>query len=351
MSLNEMLIAAFVLNCAARVRGCFRRWQQPVLRGPEWIFNVRVQDGFYAGTGRKILQNYRLRMFAPIAIEMSFAAVIFISGHLLYLPWLIIGASIAVHANHLFNVDKAEREARQFAVPEAEQPVSSVMLSLSPRRLRDYTNRRTEKFIIVASVAVTVWLVRYYLQAPAHPDLLAVFGPLVWILYWQLGLLLVKYGIVAWRTPIPQAQAEEHLQAREEARKLYLKLCDWMRIFLTANLMFCPALLSSSVAMRQRLTTLSWIATLAITVVLGVWQEMERRRVLKTILRARPAKLPDLLHSDDSGWLVCYQPATPMLLVRGARGYSLNLANKLMHLGAAYVAGLIALFAFLRVGH
>ena len=333
------------------MRGCFRRWQQPVLRGPEWLFNVRVQDGFYAGAGRKILQNYRLRMFMPIAIEISLAAAIFISGHLLYLSWLIIGASIAVHANHLFNVDKAERESRKFALPEAEQPVSSVMLSLSPRRLRDYTNRRTEKFIVVASAAVTVWLVRYYLHAPGHPGFRAVFGVAALMLYWQLGLLLVKYGIVAWRTPIPKAQAEEHLQAREEARKLYLKVCDWMRISFTANLMFWPVLLTSSVAMRQRLNTLSWITTLAITVVLGVWQEMERRRVLKTILRARPTKLPDLLHSEDPGWLVCYQPATPMLLVRGARGYSLNLANKLMHLGAAYVAGLIALFTFLRVGH
>ena len=339
------------MNCAARARGCFRRWQQPVLRGPEWFFNVRVQDGFYSGEGRKILQNYRLRMFSPVAIEMSLASAIFISGHLLYLAWLLLAASITVHANHLFNVDKAEREARQFAVPEAEQPVSSVMLSLSPRRLRDYTNRRTEKFIFLASAGVVAWLVRYYVQSPGHPGFRAVFGVPVLTLYWQLGGLLAKYGIVAWRTPIPQAQAEEHLEAREEARKLYLRLCDWMRMFFTANLVFWPVLLTSPVAMRQRLSTFSWIATLAITVVLGVWHEMERRRVLKTILRARPAKLPDFLHTGDSGWLLCYQPTTPMLLVRSARGYSLNLANKLMHLGAAYVAGLIALFAFLRVGH
>lgn len=351
MSLNEMLIAFFVLNCTARVRGCFRRWQQPLLRGPEWFFNVRVQAGFYAGAGRTILQNYRLRMFFPIAIEMSFAVAIFISGHLFYLCWLLIAASIAIHANHLFNVDKAEREARRFAVPEAEQPVSSVVLSLTPRRLRDYTSRKTEQFIFLASAGVLAWLARYYVHAPGHPGFRLVFAVPALMLYWQLGFLLVKYGIVAWRTPIPQAQAEEHLEAREEARKLYLRVCDWMRIFLTANLMFWPALLTSSVAARQRLVTLSWMVTLALSLVLGVWQEMERRRVLKTILRARPAKLPDLLHTEGSGWLVCYQPATPMLLVRGARGYSLNLANNLMHLGAAYVAGLIALFAFLRVGH
>ncbi|MGE5322703.1 MAG: hypothetical protein ACM3SW_07570 [Actinomycetota bacterium] len=350
MSLNQMLIAFFVLNCAARVRGCFRRWRQPLLRGPEWFFNVRVQPGFYAGAGRKILHNYRLRMFAPIAIEMSLAVAIFISGQFFYLYWLLIGATIAVHANHLFNVNRAEHQAREFAVPEAEQPVSSVVLSLKPRRLRDYSSRRVEQFIILASAGVLAWLVRYYLHSPGHPGIRAVFGGPAWLLYCQLGLLLVKYGVVVWRTPIPQAQAEDHLQAREAARKLYLRVCDWGRIFITANLMFWPLLLTSSAAMRHRLVTFSWIMAMAVTVVLGVWQEMERRRVLKTILRARPTKLPDLLHTENSGRLVCYQPATPMLLVRGARGYSLNLANNLMHLGAAYVAGLIALFALLRVG-
>jgi hypothetical protein len=60
--------------------------------------------------------------------------------------------------------------------------------------------------------------------------------------------------------------------------------------------------------------------------------------------------MPDFLHTEDSSRLVCYQPETPMLLVRGARGYSLNLGNKLTQLGAAYLAGLIALLLLLRLG-
>jgi hypothetical protein len=39
-----------------------------------------------------------------------------------------------------------------------------------------------------------------------------------------------------------------------------------------------------------------------------------------------------------------------MLILKGARGYSLNLANKLTHLGAAYLIGLVALFVVLPVG-
>jgi hypothetical protein len=62
-------------------------------------------------------------------------------------------------------------------------------------------------------------------------------------------------------------------------------------------------------------------------------------------------KMPDFLHAENSSRLVCYQPGTPMLLIRGARGYSLNLANKLAQLGVAYLAGLITLFVLLRMHH
>jgi hypothetical protein len=37
-------------------------------------------------------------------------------------------------------------------------------------------------------------------------------------------------------------------------------------------------------------------------------------------------------------------------MLKGAHGYSLNLANKLTHLGAAYLIGLVALLARLPVG-
>jgi len=41
----------------------------------------------------------------------------------------------------------------------------------------------------------------------------------------------------------------------------------------------------------------------------------------------------------------------PMLVLKGARGYSVNLANTLVQLSAAYLAGLIVLFAMLPMGN
>ncbi|HET7871906.1 MAG TPA: hypothetical protein VFL42_05300 [Terriglobales bacterium] len=351
MSPNQMLITMLMLNAAARIRGCFRRWQQPVVRGPEWFFNVPVQAGFYTGPGKKVLQAYRMRMFAPIAVEILLTAAIFLSGHFIYFYWLVIAASIAVHVNHLFSVDLAERQAKRFAVTEAEQPVSTVMLSLTPRRLRDYSSRTVERFIIFGGIGTIAWLLRYYLHSPAEHSIREVFGVPALLIYYQLGFLLVKYGVVAWRTPIPRDQAEEHLQAREAARKMHLRVLDWLRVFSTATLVFYPFILSAPQDKRARLGTLLWVATLFVTVVLTIWQEVRRKAVLKTSLRARPMRMPDFLHTENSSRLVCYQPGTPMLLIRGARGYSLNLANKLTQLGMAYVAGLIALFVLLQMGH
>ena len=83
-----------------------------------------------------------------------------------------------------------------------------------------------------------------------------------------------------------------------------------------------------------------------------MWIEIKRKQLVDLALRARPVKLPDLLdQSEIARWPVCYQPSVPMLLLKGARGYSLNLANRLTHLGAAYLAGWVVLFVLLPKGH
>jgi len=352
MSFDHLLIFSYVvLWGGTRIRGGIRRWREPLRRGPEWFFNVHVQPGFYSGEGKKILRAYWLLMLMPYAVEIAAAAAIFISGHYMNLSWLIIAMAALVHGNHLISVDYAERQARRFAISEDEQPVSSMVLSLQPRRLRDYSSRTVERFIIFSTMAALIWLVKYYFKSPVPPSFLMVFGGPLVLLYWQLGLLIVKVGIVSWRTPVPREQAEEHLQAREAARKFYLKVCDWDRLIITTWLVFWPFILSAPPALRTPFAKYYLVALLAVTVFVSIWKEIGRNSVLKASLRARPMRMPDFLHTENSSWLLCYQPATPMLVIRGARGYSLNLANRLALLGTAYLAGLVMLFAILRTMH
>jgi len=350
--INQYAVMFYILFWVIRINGCIRRGRQPLLRGKEWFFNVHVQPDFYTGEGRKILHRYWMRMLIPIAVDIPLAIAIFWSGRLLLLNWLILGLCALIHINHSYSVDLAERQARPFAVPEAEQPVASVALSLTPRRLRDYSNPRFERVLAISTVLALAWLVRYYLAAPAHHNLRMVFGAPGILLYLQLGLLWVKRVVVAWRTPVPQEQASEHLEAREETRKHYLLVCDVHRAAATAGVLFWPIELSLSPASFDSVIT-AWLAFWLVFTIAGtVWLEIRRKQLVKIALRTRPVKLPDLLRqSEIARWPVCYQPSAPMLMLKGAHGYSLNLANTLTYLGAAYMAGLVALFALLRMGH
>lgn len=197
-----------------------------------------MQPEFYTGAGRKILHRYWMRMFIPFAVDIPVAIVIFLSGHLVFLNVLILGLCALIHINQAFTVDLAEWQARAFAVPEAERPVSSMALSLRPRRLRDYTDRKVEWALALSSAFAFAWLVRYYLAAPEHQNPTLVFGPPAALLYLQLGMLFVKRVVLEWRTPVPQAHAAEHLEAREETRKYYLRQCDWYRTAISAQILF-----------------------------------------------------------------------------------------------------------------
>jgi len=349
MSPNFFIVFSYlVVSGGSRIRGIFRRWQQPLVRGPEWFFNVPVQPDFYSGAGKKILDRYRMRMLMPVAIEVVVAAAIFLSGHFLNLAWLIAAMALFIHVNHVYNVDSAERQARPFSLPETEQPAPSVVLSLKPRRLRDYSNRRLERAMTLVTIGVIAWLVRYYLSAPEHHNLRQVFGEPALLLYFQIGLLFVKYVVVAWRTPVPQFQADEYLKAREETRKFYLKVCDILRVMNALILLLWPALLTASPG-ALGLFVKVWLPMVVVaSIVLGVWQEIRRKQVLALALRAKPTKLPDFAEqATPPSWPLCYQPSLPMLVLKGARGYSLNLANTLAQLGAAYLAGLAVLMVVL----
>lgn len=349
---TEYLVIFYIFFWVVRIRGCVRRGRQPLLRGPEWFFNVQVQPDFYTGAGKRILHRYWMRMLIPFVLVIPITMAIFISRYLQYAPWLLIAQAILIHINHVYSMDKAEREARPIAVLEAEQPVDSMALSLKPRRLRDYADPKVEWALAFANIFALALLVRYYFADAQHENWRVVFTVPAFYLYLQVGMLFVKSVVLAWRTPVPQTQAAEHMEAREETRKYYLKMCDYYRAFAAAGIVFWSVAIRTSPG-EFHLVWRIWLAGwLAITVVGTVLVEIKRKQLVKVALRARPVKMPDFLHeSGIARWPVCYQPSAPMLILKGARGYSLNLANTLAHLGAAYLAGMIVLIFFLRMGH
>jgi hypothetical protein len=350
MVIRHYEVIIYILFWAVRANGCVRRWRQPLLRGPEWFFNVRVAADFYAGVGRKLLRDYRARMFIPFAVDIPAAIAIFVSGRLVLINLLVIVLAAVIHINHSYSVDLAERRARAFEAPAKEPAVGSVALSLTPRRLRDYTNWYVEWAMAVPMAVSLVWLARYYFAAPEHHNLRFLFGAPLYFLYWQVGLLLVKQMIVAWRTPMPRTQLAEHLEVREQMRKYYLQMCDWHRAAAVAGIVFWPFVVKAGPAGIQPLLS-KWLTGWLVVMVIGtVLIEIKRKQLVKVSLRAQPVRLPDLMgQSEMAKWPVCYQPSAPMLMLKGAHGYSLNLANSLARLSAAYLAGFVALVLLLRM--
>ena len=91
MNVNQFIVIFYILFWVVRINGCIRRGRQPILRGPEWFFNVPVRPDFYTGGGRKVLHRYWMRMFIPFAVDIPVAMAMFLSGRLLSLRWLILG--------------------------------------------------------------------------------------------------------------------------------------------------------------------------------------------------------------------------------------------------------------------
>ncbi len=327
---NRAAVICYALFWLVRINGCIRRGRQPLRRGPEWFFNVRVQPGFYANRGRKLLHQFWLRMLLPFAVDLPIAIVVWRSGHLPLLNWLIVGVGALIHLNHAYSVDLAERQARSLAVPQAEEPIASLASSLEPRRASDYAIPALEWALALATAAAVAAL--WY----RNPH--SLLGAPARLLYLQLGFVFAKRLIVAWRAPVPSVQAAEHVVAREAARRYYLLACDCGRVATTAELLY-------SVVHPARQSTL-WFAVLIVLGIAGtVAGEIMRKQLLIIALRARPVRLPDLLgQSEIARWPLCYQPSAPMLVLEGARGYSLNLANRLAHVGAVYLVGLALVF-------
>jgi hypothetical protein len=344
------VIVFYAIFWPIRINGCVRRGRQPLLRSRDYFFDVRVRDGFYDGPGRTILRQYWLRMLIPFAVDVPWAIWIFETGKLYQLNFLLLVVAALIHVNHLVSKGLAERQALAYAVPESTRPAARVALSLAPRRLRDYTNPRFERALALVSIASLGWLTRYYLTSPLHPGARLVFGVPLYMLYTQVGMLIVKQAAIGWPSAVPQNHADAHMRAAEERRRYYVKFWDWSRAASVSSLALWPFFIALPRPSADRLMT-AWLAFwLVASVIATVLVEIKRKQIANLAVLATPAPMPDLLAADGPAWPVCYEPSVPTLMLRSARGHSLNLGNNIAKFSAAYVVGFaVLMFALTRM--
>lgn len=353
LHLQHYMVIYYLLFWVSRIRGVVRRVKQPRLRGDGWFFDVPVEAGFYEGPGRLILRGYWLRMAIPCILDIP-AICLMVTAHPLWLMSVILALVPAIHVNHLYNVSIAEQQAWPFAkVEQAQSAVTSTLgLSLTPRKIRDYTNWALEWVMGVATVAAALVLVHLYRTKPEEHSLRLVFWVPALLLYLQFGILLVKQIIVAWRTPLPTVQTAEHREAKEATRRYYLLMCDWNRIVSTCGIVFWPILLSAPKIQFETLMK-TWLGVwLVLTIAGAVWVEIRRKRLSDMRVNVHPVRLPNLMgQAGVTQWPICFKPQVPMLVLKGDHGYSLNLANSVTYWGTAYLIGMACLLMLAKSVH
>jgi hypothetical protein len=346
---NQIILLFCVFAMATRIPRILERWKAPLLRGPGWFFGVAVPADFPDGPGAAILRSYRLRLFLPWAVELPICAGFLLTGHDRYIIPLIGAITLLTRLNYYAIRKAAEDRAERFGLPGESKPVMTVALSLQPRTLRAYTTWWMEATIAAALGGALLWLGYRYAVTRDWQLVRQPFAVTALMIYVQAGLLLLKRAMVRARSIAPAENAAQYLAWRDSLRRLSTAMCDYVRIIyafipLVMELQFVPKIRASG-STAQTIAALAFIAggTLA------TWYEWRHRlRYLEVARQTKPAKLLVLPDVPDAGWLVCFRPSLPVLLLNGPKGYAVNLASAPARFAGLYIAGYAALQIFLR---
>jgi hypothetical protein len=255
---------------------------------------------------------------------------------------LLMIFTLLTRLTYYANREMAENAARRFQIPGTDKPVSSVTLSLAPRTLRGYTTPWMEATVAISLLAWLAWLSYASTASPDWRPLRQLWIITAFALYVQFGLVLLKIGLVRARAVAPAENAEAYLLWRESLRRLSTALCDYMRLGLTFLLL--PVALAFLID-RDKGHTIAPLTFVFALVVAPFMAWFEWRRRQQHLRVARETKPTGFLVRPDAANLgvVCFRPALPALLLKGPRGYALNLASVSAMTAGLYLAGCAAL--------
>jgi len=345
MSQSQILWLFYLAVFVVRISATSRRLRLPKIRGEEYFFNIHVGAGFYSGPGRPILAAYRRWMLLPFLIDIvALPIIIVVAGSPQYLVHLMLGGMAAGILIYVKGATRTGRQAKRFAV-DAPTPVAQVALSLTPRRVGDYTNWTMEAIIAAMTVGCLAAFARVWLHDAEREPLLDFFRVPLLILYLNLGALLMKRAIVAWRTPAPSDDAEAYLAWREGLRRCYLFICDAVRLVWTSVLVIVAVAISFEEPWETgSMQTGIAIATLVILAAWCVWYSHYSKGVVAVALARKPVDFPSVMATaEPRPGAVCYRRATPLSIIRTDRGLALNLGSRRTQLAGLYLCGLILL--------
>jgi len=209
--------------------------------------------------------------------------------------------------------------------------------------------------------AAFLWHAHRLAQGPGAHDAAARFRGgvvlAVWIMYWQLGAVLLKIILVRTRMPLPVNRTEDFRRWRGMWLDCNLKILDAIRVMSAVVLPWASAWL---IYQRTWSTPAIVVVAAGSLLILGVFTVYVRggeRRLLAAQKELKPVEMvkefprrPIAEGRFLAGGLLYFNRDNPSLLVRSPHGVAINLSHPSTYAWTAYFAGLLVLITWMSKG-
>jgi hypothetical protein len=356
-----VILSVVLLFLVLRLRLLRQLWRLPLKNGEGYFLAQRVVPGFYSAAGAPLFRRYRASLFVPLLLDTPVAVWLALTERYVALALeQLLAMVVSIIAYNLLVVHFSARAA-WLCGDQEERPTTSLQLSMAPRTLRDHTIPAYEAVIVIATLLALAMLAHSYevsLAPGASHSVVRDFrgGILItaWVLYWQIGFLLLKCVFVRWRMPLPVNRTEDFHRWRTAWLSHKVKVFDAARLFGALSLLVGMTRLAGGRDWPRSVQSIAWIVAALGAVVYVVYVMRAERRLAATERELKPVEMvkefprwPVAEGHYIAGGLLYFNRDNPSVMVKSAQGIALNLAHRTTYIWAAYFMGLIALVVWM----
>jgi hypothetical protein len=353
--MNILIVFMIIAAIASRVHLLIKLWKLPLKNGEQFFLSQQVEAGFYRDTGAPLLWRYRVSVLVPLVLDAPLGIWLLATHKLtsaFFEQWLAIIVSILVYK---LVVVYFSAQAGNTAGQKEVRP-AVMQLSMAPRRLSEHTSLRVELAVGAAALLALGLFAHSYALASHAADgrglsyVVREGGVLIWILYSQAGLLLLKVVYVRWRMPLPVNRTEDFRRWRAAWLRWHLTILDSMRLLWALGMVW---------AVLRMIYWESWSGNAAI-IALSAWVipiglycvhiGRESRRFKAVEREVRPVELTKEFPKPPvpdgrflAGGLLYFNRDNPRIVVRSPAGVAINVAHWAPYVWAGYLIGLALL--------
>jgi hypothetical protein len=355
-----LLVSTAIFTFAVRLFLLGKLWRAPLTNGEGFFLSQRVKPGFYRDAGVALLRRYRISVVVPLLLDAPLAVWLAVTGrHIGLVLEQVFAAALTVVVYNLMALHFTYRATAIGAAVE-ERP-ATLQLSMAPRRLRDHTNFAVEAVIVVATMLSLGFLARMYVldsapgasQAAVHAYHRGVLLT-AWLLYWQIGFLLLKGVFVRWRMPLPSNRTEDFRRWRAAWLSHNLHIFDAVRLQCALAMLGTMAWIIYIDAWPRPVRMITLGAASLGLLAYFVYVIRESRRLAATARELKPIEMvkefprrPVAQGRYLAGGLLYFNRDNPGVIVRGAQGMAINLAHPSLYAWTGYFLGLAALMMWM----